>query len=97
MNGCLNVKISVNEGIKAGATILPREVLHVSATSLVPFEVKVDGRNEPLRFLIQSTAPHIKVNGSNVCGVDFSWDSLLDFDGIALFDADNERLLINIK
>lgn len=97
MNSCLNVKISVNEGIKAGATILPREVLNVSATSLVPFEVKIEGRNEPLLFLVQSTAPHIKVNGSNVCGVDFSWDSLLDFDGIALFDADNERLLINIK
>ena len=97
MNGCLNVKISVNKGIKADAIILPREVLKVSATSLVPFEVKIDRRNEPLRFLIQSIAPHIKVNGSNVCGVDFSWDSLSSFEGIALFDADNERLLINIK
>lgn len=97
MNGCLNVIISKSEGIKAGATILPREVLKVSATSLVPFEVKIEGRNEPLRFLIQSSAPHISVNGSNVCGVDFSWDSLFDFDGIALFDADNERLLINIR
>lgn len=97
MNSCLNVKISVNEGIRAGATILQREVLKVSATYLAPFKVKIEGRNEPLRVLIQSSAPHIKVNGSNVCGVDFSWDSLLDFDGIALFDADNERLLINIK
>lgn len=97
MNSCLNVKINVNTGIKASATILTREVLNVSATSLIPFEVKIDGRNEPLRFLIQSTAPHIKVNGSNVCDVNFSWDSLLDFDGIALFDADSERLLINIK
>lgn len=97
MNSCLNIKISANEGIKAGATILPREVLKVSATSLMSFEVRIEGRNELLRFLIKSTAPHIKVNGSNVCGVDFSWDSLLDCDGVALFDADNERLLINIK
>lgn len=96
MSGCLSVKISANEGIKAGATILPRDVLKVSATSLVPFEVRVEGRNEPLRFLVQSTAQHIKVNGSIVCGVN-SWDSLFDYDGIALFDADNERILINVK
>lgn len=108
MSGCLNVRISANERIKAcatipkerikaGVTILQKEVLNASVTSLVPLEVRVEGRNKPLRFLIQSTAPHIKVNGSNVCGVDFSWDSIFDYDGIALFDADNERLLINIK
>lgn len=97
MSNCIKVNISANEGIKAQIKAIPQEDLKVSIDCSSPLVVVLDCVLSPIKPVLHSAAPHIEVNTSNVCGVDFSWDTLYDSDNVALFDANNEWLLINIK
>ena len=96
-SNCLNINIGLRESVFTANVKVTNEQL--TAVVAAPSCLSVDIRliQLALRLNACNIGKELTVKGSNVCGVDFSWDTLYDLDGVALFDAENKRLLINIK
>lgn len=93
-SNCLNVNIGLRESVIAVNVELANKPLKAVATTPQLLSVDVRLKEPILRLSVRNAGKELFVRSQNVCGVDFSWDSVADSEGVALFDADNERLLI---
>lgn len=60
-------------------------------------DIKITALNTPLAMKIRDAGQHLSLRASVVCGVDFSWTSVVDASGDELCDASGDTLLVKFQ